>query len=132
MSPSASVLNNIGSLVKNVLQQTLDAVAAIRGEDVKSDLRGFTFIQDQSAATIDIALAAQALGLHSVTAIRELEKQVCRSLFRNDANAELVNKMAQEIEDTPDAAFAPPVTAAGGTPNGQVALNITERTGIPE
>jgi hypothetical protein len=128
MAPAASVLNNIGSLIKNVLQQTLDAIAAIRGENVKSDLRGFSFVQDQSASNIDIALAFKALDIQSVTALRESQKQVVRSLFRNDANAALVDKMTSEIDAAPDAAFEP---APGAPPTGQVALNITERTGNP-
>ncbi|HXS93170.1 MAG TPA: hypothetical protein VN736_01125 [Candidatus Limnocylindrales bacterium] len=133
MSPSASVLNCIGTMVKNVLQQTLDAVAAIRGESVKSDVRGFTFVQDTAASTIDIALAAKALTIHSTTALRELEKQVVRSLFRNDANADLVQQMVDEIEATPDEAFHPPQSTPGAPGGGaDVTLNISERAGNPQ
>jgi hypothetical protein len=116
---SASILNGFGTKIRNQIQDTLDDIAQIRGDDVQSDCRGLNFTDDGAASTVELVLEAKSLNIPSDTFNKELNKKVVRAVLR-DANDSLLQTIIDEINAAPAQTQITPTQDT-------VALNISER-----
>ncbi|MFN3323427.1 MAG: hypothetical protein ACK5AZ_08025 [Bryobacteraceae bacterium] len=101
MAPSRDVLNGFGDVLRAGMQAVLGDVAAIRGDvDLKFDVRGFTFGEDQSGEELKTAQLAADLNIPSKTLEKEVQKKIARCLLK-DARPDVIQKVEAEIDAAP-------------------------------
>ncbi len=99
--PSDDILNGLGDYLRAFLQLVLGDVARIHGDaDIRVDVRGFAFDDDNADAEIATAQAEAALAIPSDTLEREMHKRVARCLLK-DARPEVIKAVEQEIDAAP-------------------------------
>lgn len=100
MAPSSDVLNGLGDILRSAMRDVLLDVATVRSEDVRFDVRGLSFDEDDEAGELATAQLAEDLDIPSDTLAKEIQKRVARVLLK-DARPELIQKVEAEIEAAP-------------------------------
>jgi hypothetical protein len=102
-SSTEVVLRVYGALVREAIERTYDLVAEGRGDSVAWSIEGFEqFAAADAPTVVAAAIQAQALGIHSVTARKELEMRALDALLPN-ADQPTKDKMRAEVDTGIDA-----------------------------
>jgi hypothetical protein len=115
MAPTRDVLRGLGDILRGQMRAVLEDVAAARGEEVRVEVRGFDFADEEVGDELARAEAIEALRIPSATLRREMQKRVARAVLR-DAAPETLAAVEREIdeerpEDTLEAAVAARIEA---------------------
>lgn len=117
MSPAVDVCNILGSLMTTAIQNALELVSAIRGDNVSPSVMGMNFADDMSGEVASLVLELQSINVPSPTFMKEMHKKLIHTCIP-DMDADLSTQCDLEVDtavlDTPE-----PKTA--------VNLNMTER-----
>lgn len=101
MMPAQDVMNEYGDVIVSATQQILDMVALARGDDgVCADVRGMKFGKTATLEQIQKTEAVLALAIPSDTFNKQVFIQAAAE-YLPDANPEVLEKIAAEIEASP-------------------------------
>lgn len=100
MAPARPVLAALGDVLRKAMTEVLSDVADARGDDVRWDVRGYDFPEEDDERDIAETQAALDIDLGSETFERELKRKLARKLLR-DARPETIKSIDDEIAAAP-------------------------------
>ena len=100
MRPAANVLSAYGDRLLSGMALVLEDVAAVRGDNVEFEVRGFHFSTDGGPEEIRNDQSVKDFGVQSDTFHKELQKRVVRRHLP-DAEAPTIDAIMDEIDKAP-------------------------------